>query len=221
LERIKRGIVISSQAMDPKSPLKDPVLLAILAQTAGLGGAHGYRVDGADVVRELRGRTELPIIAIRKNRTPGIDTFITPTSADAVELIEAGAEIVAAEATKSSRGADSFRNIVDAAHAAGGLVMADISTLEEAIEAEADGADLVGTTLVGYTPASENAARPALDLVEQAVARLGIPVILEGGVWTPEHIRAAFELGAHAIVVGAAVTAPDFITRRLVEAIPR
>jgi N-acylglucosamine-6-phosphate 2-epimerase len=207
--------------MDPRSPLKDPGLLAILAETAGLGGAHGYRVDGADVVRLLRARTELPIIAIRKNRTPGIETFITPTCADAIELIGAGAEIVAAQATRSSRGADSFRDIVDAAHAAGGLVMADISTLEEALEAEENGADLVGTTLVGYTQASENAARPALDLVEQAVTRLGIPVVLEGGVWTPEHVRSAFGVGAHAIVVGAAVTAPDFITRRLVEAIPR
>jgi len=221
LDGIRGGLIVSSQSMDARSPLTDPHLLAVLARAAELGGPAGFRVDGAAVIRELRASTALPIIGIRKRRDPSFDTYITTSIADAMELIAAGADIVAAQATRGSRPSESFAEIVEAVHEAGGLMMADIATLAEAADAAAAGADIVATTLVGYTAESEGVMRPATRLVEDICAAIDVPVVLEGGVWTPDHVKAGFDAGATAVVAGSAITAPDLITRRLAAATPR
>ncbi len=221
IDRISGGLIVSSQAMDPRSPLSDAHLLAVLAQAAELGGPVGFRVDGAEVVTELRKRTQLPIIGIRKQREPGTDTYITTSVRDAVELISAGADIVAVQATDGSRPHETFAEIAHAVHEKGGVVMADIATLNEALAAVQAGADIVATTLAGYTSDSEDASRPATELVRKIRSRTNVPVILEGGVWTPEHVREGFAAGATAVVAGSAITAPDLITRRLAAATPR
>jgi N-acylglucosamine-6-phosphate 2-epimerase len=220
LDALRGGLVVSSQAMDPRSPLQDPHLLSLLAQAAALGGAAGFRVDGPDVVADLRPTTSLPIIGIRKDRSSGTDTYITPTVADALGLLAVGTDIVAAQATAGSRPAESFAAIAEAVHAAGGLVMADVSTAAEGLQAAADGADVVATTMAGYTRASTGADRPALDIVRALVDEIDVPVIVEGGVWSPADVRRAFDAGAWAVVVGSAVTAPDLITARFVSALP-
>jgi N-acylglucosamine-6-phosphate 2-epimerase len=206
--------------MNPASPLSDPRILSLLAQAAGLGGAAGYRVDGADVVRDLRAHTELPIIGIRKDRSSGTDTYITPTVADAVELVAAGADIIAAQATLGSRPAETFATIVEKVHEMGAFVMADISTIDEAVAAINAGADLVATTLVGYTNESSGELRPPIDLVMKLSRLTNVPVVVEGGIWSGEHVAAAFTAGASTVVVGSAVTAPDLITERLVSFAP-
>ncbi|MBI4048133.1 MAG: putative N-acetylmannosamine-6-phosphate 2-epimerase [Devosia nanyangense] len=215
LERLKGKLVVSSQVMDPRSPLGRPDILAMMAEAAGLGGAGGYRVDGVDVVRELRARTSLPIIGIAKDRRTGFDVYITTTVADVNALCDVGADIVAAQATSGTRPGESFAELTAAAHARGAAMMADISTFEEAITAAEQGADVIATTMVGYTPQSTGAARPAFDLVRELVGRLDMPVIVEGGVWTPEHVAASFAAGAFAVVSGSAITAPDLITKHL------
>lgn len=220
LARLKRQLIVSSQAMNPASPLKRPDILALMAQAAELGGAGGFRVDGADVVRLLRSGTQLPIIGIAKDRREGFDNYITTTIADAEALSDAGAEIVAIQATAGTRPAESFAEIAAAVHRRGGLVMADIATFEEARKALAEGADIVATTMVGHTAETDGAARPPLDLVRRLVAELEVPVIVEGGIWTPEHVAGSFAAGAYAVVCGSAITAPDIITERLVAAIP-
>jgi N-acylglucosamine-6-phosphate 2-epimerase len=220
LARLKRQLIVSSQAMNPASPLKRPDILALMAQAAELGGAGGFRVDGADVVRLLRSGTQLPIIGIAKDRREGFDNYITTTIADAEALSDAGAEIVAIQATAGTRPAESFAEIAAAVHRRGGLVMADIATFEEARKALAEGADIVATTMVGHTAETGGAARPPLDLVRRLVAELEVPVIVEGGIWTPEHVAGSFAAGAYAVVCGSAITAPDIITERLVAAIP-
>lgn len=215
LQNLKGKLVVSSQAMDPRSPLARPDILAMMAQAAGLGGAGGYRVDGADVVRELRVRTDLPIIGIAKDRRTGFDIYITTTVADVQALCDAGAEIIAAQATTGTRPGETFAELAAAAHDRGAAVMADISTLEEARAAVADGADVIATTMVGYTPPTKGMARPPLGFVRELVANLDVPVIVEGGVWTPQDVAASFAAGAYAVVSGSAVTAPDLITRHL------
>ncbi|MBN9308066.1 putative N-acetylmannosamine-6-phosphate 2-epimerase [Devosia sp.] len=220
LDRLKRQLVVSSQAMNPRSPLRRPEILALLAEAAELGGAGGFRVDGTDVVRLLRGRTELPIIGIAKDRREGFDNYITTSIADAEALSDAGADIVAIQATTGTRPGESFAQIAAAAHRRGRLVMADIATFDEAQRAVTEGADIVATTMVGHTAQTEGAARPPLDLVRRLLAELDVPVIVEGGIWTPEHVAASFAAGAHAVVCGSAITAPDIITSRLVAAIP-
>lgn len=220
LARLERRLIVSSQAMDARSPLKTPAMLSLLAQAAELGGAGGFRVDGPEVVADLRAHTRLPIIGISKSRLQGFDTYITVAIADVGALCAAGADIVAAQSTVGTRPADSFAAIAAAAARLGRPVMADIATLAEAEAAVAQGAALVATTMYGFTAETAGRGRPDFALLAQLVERLDVPVVLEGGVWTPEHVRAAFEAGAYAVVSGSAVTAPDLITRRLVEAIP-
>jgi N-acylglucosamine-6-phosphate 2-epimerase len=99
------------------------------------------------------------------------------------------------------------------------LFMADCSTYEEAVHAEELGFDLVGTTLCGYTKVTKETSLPALTLMKRLTAKLNIPVIAEGGIWTPEQLKEAFQTGVHAAVVGTAITRPMDITKRFVEAI--
>jgi len=221
LKRLERRLIVSSQAMNPLSPLRHrPDVLALLAEAAELGGAGGFRVNGADVVGLLRPRTSLPIIGIVKDTREGFDNYITTSSADAEALCAAGADIVAIQATSGTRPGESFAEIAATTHRHGKLVMADIATLSEARQAAAEGADLIATTMVGHTALTEGQARPPLDLVSEIVAALDVPLVVEGGIWTPEHVAASFERGAFAVVCGSAITAPDIITERLVAAIP-
>jgi N-acylglucosamine-6-phosphate 2-epimerase len=221
LDRLHHGLVVSSQVMDPRSPLDDPDLLARLAQAALLGGAVGARVASAPTVAALRSREpSLPIIGLTKRRRDGLDNYITPSVDDALELLRAGADIVAVQATRGSRMGASFAEIARAVHAQDQLVMADVSTRDEALDAVADGADMVGTTMVGFTPSTEHADRPAIALVEGLASALDVPVVLEGSVWTPEDVAAGFAAGAHTVVAGSAITAPDRIAARLSAAAP-
>ena len=221
IARLDKRLIVSSQAMNPRSPLKRPEILALMAEAAELGGAGGFRVDGADVVRLLRPRTALPIIGIAKDHREGFDNYITTTVSDVEALASAGADVIAIQATEGTRPAESFAELAEAAHRAGKLVMADIATLAEASAAVRQGADLVATTMVGHTTQTRGQARPPLSLVAQLVEKLEVPVIVEGGIWTPEHVAASFAEGALAVVCGSAITAPDIITERLVSAIPQ
>lgn len=221
LQRLERRLIVSSQAMNPKSPLRQrPDVLALLAEAAELGGAGGFRLNGADVVGLLRPRTQLPIIGIIKDTREGFDNYITTSSADAEALVAAGADIVAIQATTGTRPGESFAEIAVATHRLGKLVMADIATLAEARQAAAEGADLIATTMVGHTRETEGEPRPPFDLISEIVATLGVPLVVEGGIWTPEHVATSFAHGAFAVVCGSAITAPDIITERLVAAIP-
>lgn len=221
LSRLEGQLIVSSQAMNPLSPLRNrPDVLALLAEAAELGGAGGFRLNGADVVGLLRPRTGLPIIGIIKDTREGFDNYITTSSADAEELCAAGADVVAIQATTGTRPGESFAEIAATTHRLGKLVMADIATLAEARQATAEGADLIATTMVGHTRETEGQARPPFDLVSAIAATFDVPVIVEGGIWTPEHVAASFAHGAFAVVCGSAITAPDIITARLVAAIP-
>jgi N-acylglucosamine-6-phosphate 2-epimerase len=216
LTQLHGKLIVSSQAMNPKSPLRRPEILSLMAQAAELGGAGGFRVDGAAVVEHLRPNTLLPIIGIAKDSRGGFANYITTSSADVEALCAAGADIVAVQTTAGSRPGESFAQIAATAHRLGAQVMADIATVGEAEDAVHDGADLVATTMVGHTAATMGATRPPLDLLAQLLKRLRVPVAIEGGVWTPEHVRDSFAAGAFAVVCGSAVTAPDIITRRLI-----
>lgn len=220
IARLDKRLIVSSQAMNPKSPLKRPDILALMAEAAELGGAGGFRLDGADAVALLRPRTALPIIGIAKDSRGGFDNYITTRIADVAALAAAGADIIAIQATAGTRPDESFAELAAAAHRAGKLVMADIATYDEALAAVGEGADIVATTMVGHTRETQGQSRPPYELVARLGAGLPVPVIVEGGIWTPEHVAASFARGALAVVCGSAITAPDIITERLVAAIP-
>ncbi|GAB2453464.1 N-acetylmannosamine-6-phosphate 2-epimerase [Xylanimonas ulmi] len=218
--KLAHGLVVSAQTHHPGGPLDHPATLVRLALAAGHGGAAGFRVASPDVVALLSGSTDRPVIGITKRRVPGQEVFITPSVSDAVALVNAGADLVAAHAATRGRPAETFGEIVAACHALGVPVMADCATEAEAHDAVEAGADLIATTMAGYTRETRDVVPPALELAERLVRALTVPVVVEGGVWDPAVVTAAFATGAYAVVVGSAVTDPERITRRMVAAIP-
>ncbi|GAA1501746.1 N-acetylmannosamine-6-phosphate 2-epimerase [Dactylosporangium maewongense] len=220
---IRGGLVVSCQA-GPAHPLRDTATIRRLAEAAVLGGATAVRcggVGGLADVRAVADAVTVPVIGLTKRGDSGV--FITPTVADALEVLAAGADVVATDATARPRpdGA-SLRDTVRAVHDAGGLVMADVSTVDEGVAAAACGADLIATTLSGYTPHSRQLTGPDLALVRELAAEVAsVPVVAEGRYHRPEHVRQALDAGAAAVVVGTAITDPAWITSRFAEVTDR
>lgn len=215
-DRIKGGLVVSCQA-PPGDPLHGPEFMTAMARAAAASGAVGIRANGVEDVRAIRAATDLPLIGLWKDGAEGV--YITPTPRHAVAIAEAGSDIVAADATTRPRpDGGGFADTVQAVHQAGALVMADVATVDDGVAAERAGADLVGTTLSGYT-GGDAPDGPDLALVAALSARLDIPVIAEGRVRTPGEAAQARAAGAWAVVVGTAITAPGWITARFAAAL--
>jgi N-acylglucosamine-6-phosphate 2-epimerase len=222
LKALEGGLIVSCQAQ-PHSPVYGARFMAAFARCAELGGAVAIRANGARDVRAVRQAVSLPIIGINKRRNPRYSVYITPTFESARQVVRAGAQIVALDATHRTRqGKLSPEALIRRIREElGVLVMADIDTLEEAQAAEASGADMIATTLAGYTEQRERTLGADLDLVSALAARLRVPVICEGRLAAPSDVRAAFEAGAYAVVVGTAITNPIAITQAFVAALPK
>ncbi|MDQ3436822.1 MAG: N-acetylmannosamine-6-phosphate 2-epimerase [Actinomycetota bacterium] len=212
LERLRNGLIVSCQAHGDH-PLRDTAIIAALAECAERGGAAGVRADGPDDVAEIKRRVSLPVIGIYKHALTEERFSITPTLDHARKLAEAGADLIAIEATFENRPDDgelgrllqSIRGELRAP------VMADVSVFEEGVRAWEMGADLVATTLSGHTRHSRGREKPDLQLVGR-LAEAGVRVVSEGHIRTPEHVVSAFGLGAFCVVVGTAITDPIEIT---------
>jgi N-acylglucosamine-6-phosphate 2-epimerase/N-acetylmuramic acid 6-phosphate etherase len=209
---IARGALIVSCQARVDNPLHGPVFMGAMAEAARQGGAGALRVNGPEDV-EAAVPTGLPIIGIHKIFSPGFSVYITPSYAAAAELVEAGADIVALDCTDRPRDGDPPADIIRRLSDEGVPAFADISTLSEGIAAEQMGASYVSSTLSGYTGAAPDTGEPNLKLIEELARRLSVPVIAEGRFSTPALARAALEAGAHAVVVGTAITDPREITR--------
>lgn len=222
LEQMKNGLIVSCQAR-PGNPLRGASHMAAIAKAAELGGAVGIRADGPDDISLIRQTTSLPIIGIYKTEPSPSVPYITPNFEHAEVLAKLGVEIIALDATLRPRSdgtepGDLIRRI---RNELGVLVMADIATYEEGMNAAKAGADLVATTLSGYTDYTEFTEGPDFELIRRLANDSGAPVIAEGRFLTPEHLIQGFEMGAHAIVVGKAITNVTFITKRFVDAIQK
>jgi N-acylglucosamine-6-phosphate 2-epimerase len=217
VDRLVGGLVVSCQA-PPGHPLRVASVIARLAECAVAGGAVGVRVNSPEDVRAVRAAVPaLPIIGLHKVAAADRDV-ITPRFRLAVDLVEAGADIVAFEAT--DRAELPPAGMIERIHAELGVpVMADVATVEAGLRAFEAGAELVGSTLSGYTPDSPPQDEPDFDLVA-ALAAAGVRTVAEGRLSTAEHVRTAFAAGAYSVVIGTAITDPIAITRRLVSATP-
>ncbi|SKA24339.1 N-acetylmannosamine-6-phosphate 2-epimerase [Consotaella salsifontis] len=216
LESLRGRLVVSCQAAET-SPLHATQHIVALARAAVQGGAHGVRIEGVRNVEAVRQAVEVPIIGITKIAQTGSDVYITPTLDDVRSIAAVGADIVAFDATSRTRPvpvAEIAREIARLDK----ISMADISTLEEARQAIAAGANLVGTTLSGYTPYTVDAPAPDFALMS-ALAAENIPFVAEGRIWEPGEALRALEIGARFVVIGSAITRPDEITRRFADAI--
>lgn len=211
VEDLRGALIVSCQAHGDH-PLRDPPMISALAQSAERGGAAAIRADGPEDIRSIREAISLPIVGIYKVPRGG-RSFITPTLEHAREVVDAGADAVAFEATLENRPdqRDLDNLIRQIGKELGVPAVADISTFEEGIRAWKSGADLVATTLSGYTSDSPKREGPDLGLVKK-LAEARVPVVAEGHVRTPEQVRELFNRGAHAVVVGTAITDPVTIT---------
>ncbi|MEA4882992.1 MAG: N-acetylmannosamine-6-phosphate 2-epimerase [Clostridia bacterium] len=220
LDRLQGGLIVSCQAMYSDSPTNSPAVLCAMAAAACRGGACGIRANRPENIRAVRSAVAVPLIGLFKDSMPGHDVYITPTFEHARLVAEAGADIVALDGTaRPHPGELDMATVVRRIHEdLGKLVMLDISTYEEGLEAEGLGADIVSTTLAGYTAYSRQFDGPDLDLVVRLSAACRIPVVAEGRFEHPDQVRVAMQAGAFAVVVGRAITDPEHITASYVEA---
>lgn len=214
---IRAGDLIVSCQADLESPFGAPEFIRAFALAAVQGGAQGLRLEGAANIRAVRRVTALPIIGLIKRRGAFRHVYITPEPADVAAVAEAGADLVAFDATLRERPA-SVAELVREAHAHGLVALADVATVADAEHAIKAGADLVSTTLSGYTDSSPPGEGPDFELLTALAAR-GIRPLAEGRIRTPAEAAEALRRGALAIVVGGAITRPELLTARFVEAL--
>ncbi|MEU1484665.1 N-acetylmannosamine-6-phosphate 2-epimerase [Streptomyces sp. NPDC005752] len=215
-----RGRLIVSCQAPPGDPMRETSTLVRLALSAVAGGGCAIRANEPEVVAAIADAVDVPVIGLWKDGDTGV--YITPTVRHALAIVAAGAAVVAADATDRPRpDGSTFAELVTAVHAAGALVMADVSTLAEGITAAGQGADLVSTTLSGYVPGTPVQTGPDLDLVTSLSAAVPVPVVAEGRINTPEEAAEAMARGAHSVVVGTAITAPTVLTSRFVAGLAR
>lgn len=211
LAALRHGLVVSCQAREGE-PLHGPVHMTAIARSVVAGGAVGVRIEGIADVAAVRAAVTVPVIGLWKDGHHGV--YITPSLDHALQVAAAGADVVALDATgRPRRDGLSLRDTIEALRTrTDALVMADVSTVEEGVAAAAQGADLVATTLSGYTGGGPAGPGPDLDLVSRLTAVLDLPVVAEGRITTPGQAREALDRGAWTVVVGGAITRPSSIT---------
>ncbi len=223
IEGLKGKLIVSCQAL-PEEPLHSSFIMGRMALAAKEGGAYGIRANTKEDIKEIKSQVDLPVIGIVKRNYEGCDVYITPTMKEVDELMEAGPEIIAMDATISKRpggkSLDDFFHEVKTKYP-DQLFMADCSTIEEALYADELGFDFIGTTMVGYTEQSRHLRIEENDfeILREIVAKVKHRVIAEGNINTPEKARRVIELGAFSVVVGSIITRPQLITKSFVEAL--
>ena len=223
LEQIRGKLIVSCQAL-PDEPLHSSFIMSRMAYAAAISGAGGIRANSVADIHEIRKTVDLPIIGIIKQDYPDSPVYITPTMKEVDALMKEGVDIMAVDATDRIRPSgitlDDFYHMIRAVYP-DQLLMADCSTMQECIHASQLGFDLIGTTMNGYTEASIKEAVPPLQLMHMVAQQLETPLIAEGHLDTPELAAEAMKLGAWAVVVGSAITRPQVITKRCVDALQK
>jgi putative N-acetylmannosamine-6-phosphate epimerase len=211
-----RGQLIVSVQARAGSALDDPHVLAAMARAAQDNGAAGVRIQGVRNLEAVRKRVEIPILGIIKRQYEDFEPYITPTLREVREILDCGAEIIAFDATARPRpGGVEIAELIAAIHDGGALAMADCALPEDGVCAQAAGADIVATTLCGYTKETQGAALPAVDLVRR-FRDLATFVVCEGGIHSPSSAADAVQAGAQAVVVGTAITNTEWLVSQYV-----
>ncbi|MBO1047222.1 MAG: N-acetylmannosamine-6-phosphate 2-epimerase [Dolichospermum sp. DEX182a] len=214
MTNLPKGLIVSCQA-PVNSPLHDPYVIAAMAKAAVNNGAVAVRIDTPSHIQAVREKVQVPIIGLWKQVITGSDVYITPQFHHAVAVAEAGADIIAIDATTRNRpGDEKLADIITLIHQQlNKPIMADVDTFEAAQLAVNAGADIVGTTLFGYTAQTKNFSPPGWELLTQIIENLNTFVICEGGISSPQMARKALDLGANAVVVGGAITGIDLLVQ--------
>lgn len=222
MEELRHKLIVSCQAL-PDEPLHSDFIMARMAVAAKEGGASGIRANSVVDIAAIQKAVDLPIIGIIKRDYEGADVYITATMKEVDELMTVRPDIIAIDATTSTRpNGESLKEFFQKAKEKypDQLWMADCSTIDEMLTADQLGFDFIGTTLVGYTKQSQGDKIESNDfeIIRKALSQLSHPLIAEGNIDTPDKVRRVLELGAYSVVVGSAITRPQLITKKFVEA---
>ena len=225
ISQIYKKLIVSCQAL-PDEPLHSSFIMGRMAKAAREGGACGIRANSREDIEEIKRNVELPIIGIVKKEYGASPVYITPTQREVDALVEAGADIIALDATGSRRPGgvllDDFVEEIRNRYP-GQPLMADCSTVEEVLHADRLGFDFLGTTLVGYTEqsAGKQIEENDFEIIRQILEKVNHPVIAEGNINTPQKARRVLEIGCYSVVVGSIITRPQVITRTFTEEIDK
>lgn len=223
LEALKGHLIVSCQAL-PHEPLHSSFIMGRMALAAKEGGAKGIRANTKEDILEIKKNVDLPVIGIVKRDYDDSKVYITPTMKEIDELMEVKPEIIAVDATSDLRPngvtIDEFYKEIRLKYP-DQLLMADCSTVEEALHADELGFDFIGTTLVGYTKQSKGMKIEENDfeIIRTILEKSSHKVIAEGNINTPEKAKRVIELGCYSVVVGSIITRPQLITKSFTEAI--
>lgn len=222
-QQIKGKVIVSCQAV-PGEPLyvEEKSIMYLMARAAKQAGTPAIRTSSIRDVKAIKEETGLPVIGLVKVQYEGFESYITPTMKEVDELAAAGSDIIALDCTNQKRGdgktVSEFMKEVREKYPEA-ILMADISTYEEGINAWKLGMDLVGTTMSGYTSYSPKLQGPDYELVQRLSESIDIPVIGEGRIHYPEQAAEMLRTGAFAVVVGGAITRPLEIASRFMQAV--
>ncbi|MFE0507798.1 N-acetylmannosamine-6-phosphate 2-epimerase [Peribacillus butanolivorans] len=226
LDKIHKGLIVSCQALE-NEPLHSSFIMGRMAIAAKKGGATCIRANSVADIMEIKKNVDLPVIGIIKQVYGQNDVYITPTIVEIDALMETKAEIIATDATArirpNGKTLEQFYCDIRAKYP-DVLLMADVSTIDEAVYADHLGFDIVAPTLYGYTNETMGQKIYQDDyavLKEIIKAVKNAKVIAEGNVITPEIARSILDMNVHAVVVGGAITRPQQITKRFVDAMQK
>ena len=211
-------LIVSCQAPEG-SPLRDPRVIARMAQAAIMAGAAGIRADGPENIVAIREFVRAPIIGIAKLDHEDGRILITPSFDAARQLTAAGAGLIALDCTARGQKFGALNRVARIKRELGVPVLADVATVAEALAAVSAGADFILTTLRGYTPETQHIRCFDFQFLRDVIGAVAVPVIAEGRIRTPDEAAAALDEGAFAVIVGSAITRPDEVARRFCLAI--
>jgi len=222
-EQMKGKVIVSCQAV-PGEPLyvEEKSIMYLMARAAKQAGTPVIRTSSIRDVVAIKEETGLPVIGLIKVQYDGFESYITPTMKEVDALVEAGSDVIAMDCTNQKRGdGKSISEFITEVRNKypDEILMADISTYEEGVNAWKLGMDIVGTTMSGYTPYSPKLDGPDYELVKKLSSTIDIPVIGEGRVHNPEQAVEMLNAGAFAVVVGGAITRPLEIAQRFMKAV--
>lgn len=219
LDSLRGQLVVSCQAY-PGEPMLDPRTMSQVAQAAVTGGAAAIRAKGLDDLRAIRAAVDVPIIGLVKEGAAGV--YISPTLESCVAVAETGCEIVALDGTRRERPdgrtlAETVTGLKERFPEV--LVMADCGSAGDARAAQEAGADIIGTTLVGYSGERPKTDGPDWEAIDEIIASADRPVLVEGRVHSPADAAESIRRGAWGVVVGTAITHPATITSWFAKAV--
>lgn len=210
LRVIKKSLIASCQPI-PNGPLDNSSFVLASAKASLIGGAKALRIEGFKNLKIIKKNINIPVIGIKKRISDKYPIIITPLLSDVEKLASLGADIIAFDSTERER-PFSIDQIISKIHSYKKIAMADCSSIKDAMIALDNGADIIATTLSGYTENKRVPKNPDFKLLNLFIKKFNIPVIAEGRFNNPNFFKRAIYMGAHSVVVGTALNRIELIT---------